>query len=190
MDMKSSRSIVCSSILSKHHHKFLRSRQDTQRGGIPEKRVDMSNPLMRSFMTCTKAMKSSALIICYDIRTAFYFVMRQMLLLVHLTRQEYLDVLDSVEIPIALVTLLELPISKPALVPEVTSDQHLVSILSDAHQHTRFPVQDVEDVAVTSKGTRPSDSLADLVFSVLLSTPVLSEACSLSDRLGLVSQKV
>ena len=50
LDMSSYRSIVCSSVLSKHHHKFLRSRlfsvvahflRDTQCGGIPKKGVDM-----------------------------------------------------------------------------------------------------------------------------------------------------
>ena len=72
----------------------------------------------------------------------------------------------------------------PALAPEITSDRHLTSILTDAHLDTRFHVQDANDVAVTLKGTRPGDSLADLLFSILLS-PVLAELQELEASLGL-----
>ena len=72
----------------------------------------------------------------------------------------------------------------PALVPEITSDKQLTAILTDAHMGTRFHVQDAIEVAATLKGTRPGDSLADLLFSILLS-PVLAEVQELEVSLGL-----
>ena len=72
----------------------------------------------------------------------------------------------------------------PALVPEVSSDNHLTSILTDAHLDTWFHVQDANDLAATLKGTRPGDSLADLLFSILLCF-VLDEVQELESKLGL-----
>ena len=158
MEIKSHRSIVCSSIFSKHHNMSLRSRlvslfahflQDSQCGGVPKKGVDMAKLFLRVLLTrTTAAMNNSYLITFHDVKTSVYAVIRQMLIALPLTTEEYifdvleeyLDVLDSVEIPIALVQLLELSISTPARVPENTSDQQLVSILSDAHQDTLFQV--------------------------------------------------
>ena len=193
LDMTSYRSIVCSSVLSKHHHKFLRSRllsvvvhflRDTQCGGIPSRGVDMASLLLRSFLARTSALKRTALVVFYDVKTAFYAVIRQMLLPVHLSREEYLDVLDSVDIPLQLLPVLEAAMACPALVPEITSDKQLTAILTDAHMDTWFHVQDANEVAATLKGTRPGDSLADLLFSLLLS-PVLAEVQELEVSLGL-----
>ena len=47
-----------------------------------------------------------------------------------------------------------------------------------------FHVQDANEVAATLKSTRPGDSLADLLFSILLS-PVLAEVQELEVSLGL-----
>ena len=63
------------------------------------------------------------------------------------------------------------------------SDKHLTSVLTDGHLDTWFHVQDANDVAVTLKETWPGDSLADLLFSVLLSL-VLAEVQELESKLG------
>ena len=78
-----------------------------------------------------------------------------MLLSVTISREEYLDVLVSVDIPLPLRPVLEAPMGCPSLVPEITSDRLLTSILTDAHLDTWFHVQDADDVAVTLKGIRP-----------------------------------
>ena len=70
------------------------------------------------------------------------------------------------------------------MVPEITSDKQLTAVLTDAHMDTWFRVQDANEVAATLKGTRPGDSLADLLFSILLS-PVLAEVQELEVSLGL-----
>ena len=106
-----------------------------------------------------------------------------MLLPVPLSRAEYLDVLDSVDVPLPLVPILE-AMACPALVPEITSDKHLTSSLTDAHLDTWFHVQDANDLAATLKETPPGDSLADLLFSILL-CPVLAEVQELESKLGL-----
>ena len=184
---------MCSSVLSNHHHKFLRSRllsvvvhffRDTQCGGIPSRGVDMASLLLRSFLARTSALKRTALVVFYDVKTAFYAVIRQMLLPVALSSEEYLDVLDSVDIPLPLVPTLEAAMACPAVVPEITSDKHLTSILTDAHLDTWSHVQDANDLAATLKGTRPGDGLADLFFSILL-CPVLEEVQELESKLGL-----
>ena len=99
LDMTSYRSIVCSSVPSKHHHKFLRSRllsvvvhflRDMHCGGIPSRGVDMASLLLRSFLARTSALRRSVLVVFYDVKTAFYTVIRQMLLPVPLSREEYL----------------------------------------------------------------------------------------------------
>ena len=86
LDMTSYKSIVCRSVLSKHHHKFLRSRLltvvahsffDTQCGGIPDKGVDMASLLLRSFLARVSALKRTALVIFSDVNTAFCAVIRQ-----------------------------------------------------------------------------------------------------------------
>ena len=68
-------------------------------------------------------------------------------------QEENLDVLDSVDIPLPLVPILE-AMACPALVPEITSDKRLTSILTDAHLDTWFHVQDANDLAATLKETR------------------------------------
>ena len=134
----------------------------------------MASLLLRSFLARTSALKRTALVVFFDVKTAFYAVIRQMLLPVPLSREEYLDVLDSGDFPLPLVPILEAAMACPALVPEVSSDKHSTSILTDAHSDTWFHVQDANDLAATLKGTRPGDSLADLLFSILL-CPVLDE---------------
>ena len=62
-----------------------------------------------------------------------------MLLPVPLSREEYLDVLDSVDIPLQLLPVLEAAMACPALVPEITSDKQLTAILTDAHMDTVVP---------------------------------------------------
>ena len=61
---------------------------------------------------------------------------------------------------------------------------HLRPAPDDTHLETWFHVQDANDVAVTLNGTRLGDSLADLLFSILLS-PVLAEVQELEASLGL-----
>ena len=148
LDMTSYRSIVCSSVLSQHHHKFLRSRllsvvvhflRDTQCGGIPSRGVDMAGLLLLSFLARTSALKRTALVVFYDVKTAFYSVIRQMLLPLPLSTEEHPDVLDSVDIPLPLVPILEAAMACPALVPEISSDKHWTSISTDAHLDTWFP---------------------------------------------------
>ena len=107
-----------------------------------------------------------------------------MLFPVPLSREEYFDVLGSVDIPLPLVPVVEAAMACPAMPPEITSDEHLTSVLTDAHLDTWFHVQDANDVAATLKGTRPGDCLADLLFSVLLSL-VLAEVQELESKLGL-----
>ena len=82
---------------------FLR---DTQCGGIRSRGVDMASLLLRSYLARTSALKRTALVVFYDVKTAFCAVIRQMLLPVPPSREEYLDMLDSVDIPLPLVPIL------------------------------------------------------------------------------------
>ena len=192
LDMPNFRSIVCNSVLSKHHHKFLRSRlydlvvhflADSQCGGIPKRGVDMAGLTLRSFQAVAHMRRFSSFQLFLDVRTAYYAVVRQLLLPVPLSRDEALDVLDSVDIPVAMLPLLEESLSRPALIPQVTGDPHLANILTDAHQDTWFTVPGVTTAAATLKGTRPGDSLADMLFSILLK-PALFEVRELLEQLG------
>ena len=84
--------------------------------------------------------------IYYDVETEF--CTRSFGKCSSLSREEYFDVLDSVDI------VLEAPMGCPAFVPEITFDRLLTSILTDAHLGTWFRVKDADDVA----GTRPRQS--------------------------------
>ena len=72
-----------------------------------------------------------------------------------LSREEYFDVLDSVDI------VLEAPMGCPAFVPEITFDRLLTSILTDTHLGTWR-------TRMMWRG-HGRDSLADLLFSIFLS---------------------
>ena len=66
----------------------------------------MASLLLRSYLARTSALKRTALVVFYDVKTAFYAVIRKMLLPVPPSREEYLDMLDSVDIPLPLVPIL------------------------------------------------------------------------------------
>ena len=100
----------------------------------PNRGMDMASLLLRSFLARVSALKRTALVVFHDVKTAFYEVIKQMLLPVPVSREQYLDVLDSVDI--TLPPVLEAAMACPALVQEITSDKQLTSILTDANLDT------------------------------------------------------
>ena len=64
----------------------------------------------------------SAAVVRYGVNTAFYVVMRPMREPAPLTREEYLDVLDSVDIPLTLIPLLKMILRKPCGILDITGD--------------------------------------------------------------------
>lgn len=70
------------------------------------------------------------------------------------------------------VPLLEVMLARPSILGRPCSDSHQVHILTDLYPQSWFTVRNFQCVAITRKGTRPGDRLADLLFSVLLA-PIL-----------------
>ena len=181
--MESYRSILLNNHFAKHHHKFLRGRlvaaagatlEATQFGGLPGKGVDLASLLLSSTLSVIKRKSLTSLSLFIDVKAAYYSVLRQVLLPMPTSSADLDDLLESVEIPIALVPLVEHLLANPCLLASYTS-AHLLAVLADVHQDTHFLVEGVGSVARTRKGTRPGDPLADMLFNIMLA-PLLRSA--------------
>ena len=91
------------------------------RSAVPKHRCRHCQSVAAVFSCKSVSIETDGTGFFFDVKTAFYAVIRQTLFPVPLSREEYLDVLDSVDIPLPLVLVLEEAVACPALVPEITS---------------------------------------------------------------------
>ena len=109
-----------------------------------------------------------------DIKSAFYSVLRELLVDLPIDGEDFVDVVDSTPIPEILKPAVFAMVAAPSLLHTKVGDSHLTALITDAMQNTWFSMAGTDRVARTRKGTRPGDNLGDILFNLTM-IPVLND---------------
>ena len=171
------RAILLSSSSGKLYHKFLRGRlghllQDTrtelQCGAAPGCGVEALSLLARVVQNLAHAERRSWALMLFDIRSAFYRVVRQLVVAVPDTDAALLRVISTLGLPGEAVQELHSKLRSLAALSEARAGDHLAALVSDILQGTYFRLQHSDLLYITKRGTRPGDPCADVLFAFLL----------------------
>ena len=124
-------------------------------------------------------------VIFLDFRQAFYAVFRQFLTRHSHSPEGFLSFCSCMGVPADHARLILETLDSPEDVTTADLALHLKRRLGDALQTTWFCVRDAPNPIATSKGTRPGDPLADILFALILAPP-LKRLNALLQEAGLI----
>ena len=167
------RSILLASVVGKIHHKILRGKLEPylgrcksglQAGTSAGVGVDMISLAVKAFRGWALQGVGVAAVTFYDIKAAYYHVLRQTLVSTPSCDRPLLALLHKVGIPSEAVCELHDHLAKVALLGEAGIGEHLEAIITDLFRGTWFRLEASSTLTGTRRGTRPGDPLADLLF--------------------------
>ena len=175
-DVTSYRQILLASNLAKCMHQalrpairslFVRSAPALQIGGKPGGNVVFGAHLTRSFLRWQAAKKKSCFILFTDIASAFYSVVRQLVASGGMSSGSGLS-LEGLNLPPEDIAALLEHAAQPSAVAEAGATSWLEAVAHRLTDATWFVLQQDHTPVVTSRGTRPGSSWADILFSFVV----------------------
>ena len=170
------RSIFISDTTCKAFHSCLRTRllatwekamNTLQFGGRPGFGTDMAHHYAHAFLSWARSSGTPSSLIFLDLAAAFYSVLRQGLFQNEICDQHLCYAFKTLGIsPDELREVID-TVTAEAAVEGVS--QHCDLVLKGLFEGTYFVMEGVEGVTHTSKGTRPGDPIADLLFNMAMS---------------------
>ena len=170
------RSIFVSDFTAKLYHMTLRRPLETawthslhslQFGGRKGQGTDTAHHMLQTFWHWTVATRTPSAIVFFDVRAAFYSVIREALFPGNGDIQALTQVLLDLGIPAELAH---------AIAPGVDADfalhgltPHMLAILKDAMMNTHFFIDGITHPCRTRRGTRPGDPIGDILFNMVMS---------------------
>ncbi|CAE7877966.1 unnamed protein product [Symbiodinium sp. KB8] len=190
---KGYRSILMASVAGKAHHRILRGkllpyfadyRADLQYGQLPGVGVEGVAHVVRTYQALTHHRRRVCSATFFDIKTAFYQVVRQALIptAAGATDTKLLSLLYSLRVPDAAIDELVCHLRTIAALPHACDDAHLTGQIADLFRGSWFRLDGASPLVHTRKGTRPGDPLADLLFGFLFAAYLKSAEQALMDR--------
>ena len=169
------RAIYISDHTSKLYHRMLRQRLEVpwmkhmdllQFGGRKSLGTDIAHHMLEAHQFWCRCQKLPSAIVFFDLRAAFYSVLRQALTAV---------VIDSTTPTVALSRLGISPQIWAAWLDQASQDHalieaspHLEKLIQDCMTNTFFTIEGLQGVCKTTRGTRPGDPLGDLLFNLIM----------------------
>ena len=170
------RAILLSCVPSKMLHKHIRTclsahlcPQDLQAGVLPGVSTEAISLAAKVFQAFCHASARPWALIFFDVKSAFYRVVRQLLLPVGDSDQALLELFHRLRLPPAALSELKAHLEGLATVPRSGCGEHLQRIATDVLQGTWFRLDKDVALTLTHCGTRPGDGLADLFFGFAFS---------------------
>ena len=165
------RSILVETAPAKLYHRHLRGLlvpflagavNELQAGAVPGTGIESLSLLARAFQALASAHKRQWAVLLYDIKAAFYRVLRQLLVAVPDTDGAIQHLVQSMGLPpAALVELRDKLLTLEALA-DAKVPSHVQALLTDIMQGTYFRMDGHHLLHLTRKGTRPGDPTADV----------------------------
>ena len=183
MECSNFRSIMLASTSGKLYHRLLRGRlspsldsfkQGQQAGTSRGVGVDTIALIVRAFQGCATGRSNTTAITFYDVKSAYYRVLRQTILKSPQEDRPLLELWHRTGIPSSAVTELYGHLSKMALLEEAGVSGHLQSAISDLEPEVLL--------TATRRGSRPGDPLADLLFGFCMTGYLTSVEKTLQER--------
>eukprot|EP00435_Cladocopium_sp_Y103_P075451 s29_g58.t1 len=189
-DPASFRSIFISNYSSKLYHRTVRQQIEQlweasidalQLGGRKKMGTDVAHHLLDGHQHLCKCMKLPTAVIFFDLRAAFYSVLRQSLTSVPQEQSVFHKAMEAFQVnPADLQAWLSVVQTDNAL-PGAT--KHLQYIINDTMTCTHFAVEGLDAYCHTTRGTRPGDPLGDILFNTIMSLVLRDARQYLLDRL-------
>ena len=177
------RSVLVSSLPGKIYHRQLRTlllpslqsvRGDAQAGAVPGISTEAIAMVARTFRSVAAARGQAWALTFFDVRAAYYRVLRQVLLDVRDTEAALRKLLYDLGVPGEALSELFQRLSSIGALSSTGAPEHLQRILSDALQGTWFRMDFGYALTLTHRGVRPGDSLADVLFAFTFSAYLAS----------------
>ena len=169
------RSIFINDVITKLYHSTLRDHladawnariKHIQFGGRNGCGTDTPHLLVQEHFRHSASTRTPAAVLFIDFKSAFYTVIRQGL---------FQNPVDDTALRAALSRFGMDPDVIHGLLQQASDDyatggisQHAEFLLSDLFKATFFQVDGIDEVALTTKGTRPGDPVGDILFNMLM----------------------
>jgi len=170
------RSIFVSDFTAKVYHMTLRrpiekawtqSLHSLQLGGRKGQGTDMAHHMLQTFWHWTSTNRTPAAIVFFDVRAAFYSVLRQALFPGDGDTATLAQALTSIGISPETAAQTAESVDKDFALQGVTP--HMLAILKDAMTNTHFFIDGIHEPCRTRRGTRPGDPIGDILFNTIMS---------------------
>ena len=126
------------------------------------------------FKVYEKFFEHAVMCAALDVRSAFYVVLRELLLPMDMSLQLLLEDLD---VPLLFQQPLLTLMQQPAIIPDLTDNDHLVSNLAEAYTKAWFMVKGTDEVAYSRLGVPPGDQLADHMYNISVRLMIADYHC-------------
>ena len=183
------RAILLSCVPSKMLHKHVRNCLSAhlepsalQAGVLPGVSTESIALAARAFQSFCHSTARPWALLFFDVRSAFYRVIRQLLLPVGDSDQALLHLFHRLHLPPASVTELRDHLARLATVTQSGCSDHLRRVATDVLQGTWFRLDQDTVLTLTHCGTRPGDGLADMFFGFAFGAYLKAADRALQDR--------
>ena len=167
---------------------FEEFRQPMQAGGVPRLSTDMLSLHVQSFAQYTRAAGLSSAALFVDIRQAFYSICRPFLAKQPLHEADLLEIFVANNWSRDMFQDFLTEIQAPTSLQRAHLSTHMEAQVASTLQATWFQMKgQPTTLTATKAGTRPGDSIADLLFAFLM-TRFVQHVTQVFDAAGLSSQ--
>ncbi|OLQ10148.1 LINE-1 retrotransposable element ORF2 protein [Symbiodinium microadriaticum] len=180
LQCKSFRSILLANVAAKTHHRLLRNKlapsfacykTELQAGQLPGVGVDTLSLLVRTYQLRAQHMRQACAVTYYDVKSAFYRVLRQILLPTQSGPSDagFLKLLYDIGVPDTALPELMQHLHNMTVLADAQVTPHMQAQIADLFRGSWFRLDACGPLVATFKGTRPGDPLADLLFGFTFS---------------------
>ena len=180
-DPLSYRSIFISNYTGKLYHRAIRTQLEAvweakisalQLGSRKGLGTDLAHHLLEAHQAACHAQRTPTAVVFFDLRSAFYSVLRQSL--VHLPQDPTALVHALRRLGVAHDDIQQWIAATGADNATEGASPHLQHLVRDTMSHTYFQVSHLSHLCCTTRGTRPGDPLGDLLFNMIM-RPIMED---------------
>ena len=137
-----------------------------QLGGRKSMGTDLAHHLLETHQFWCRSKKIPSAIVFFDLRAAFYSVLRQALIATEMDPTALIAALTRMGLPSDVISEWLQQASADHAV--LDASPHLEKLIQDCMTNTFFSIDGVPGVCKTTRGTRPGDPLGDLLFNLIM----------------------
>ena len=141
-----------------------------QQGCLPGSVPTALTHLLVTNMRIALARKQSFGILFLDLTAAYYRLLRQAITGEDVQDEVLCQLLSRLQVPVQYVQDVAAFATRGNLLPDATP--HLRRVLASTFRHTFFVLDGIDSLTYTQVGTRPGDSVSDVLFSLALASVV------------------
>lgn len=169
------RAIYISDYTSKLYHRMLRQQLEIswnrnmeflQVGGRKHMGTDIAHHMLQAHQFWCRQNKFASAVVFFDLRAAFYSVLRQALIAAEIDPTALIAALSRFGVPQPVIDAWIQQAAQDHAIADASP--HLEKLIHDCMVNTFFTLDAVPGVCKTTRGTRPGDPLGDLLFNLIM----------------------